>query len=298
MGRSSSKAILFELLRSYTVLARTLNLSKAVRELGSTRQTVRRHINLLEEYKGEKLFRLEDRQYHLTEAGKASLKGAVDLLESGDAWLDNRSGGGNGLEQVFFDGKDTGVRYHLQQHPLLKLWEDGSELLQLGFKSWVDAKGDIENPAFSLIRPYLMVFRQHEDSWICVETGQKSAYATWHGWRWQRSCIGRDITEMINVPAYLNHMLEPFRDVRRSGSVRFDHLHTEIPARESGELTPVSYQRLLMGCHLPDGSFALGVLIERTYNIDIPKLDPEQARLMPKEYLMNIRAAELLDSES
>jgi len=39
-----SHAILFELLRSFTTLARTLNLSHAVKELRSTRQTVRRHI--------------------------------------------------------------------------------------------------------------------------------------------------------------------------------------------------------------------------------------------------------------
>ena len=47
-----SHAILFELLRSFTTLARTLNLSHAVKELRSTRQTVRRHIAQLEEMRG------------------------------------------------------------------------------------------------------------------------------------------------------------------------------------------------------------------------------------------------------
>ena len=44
--------LLFEILRSFTMLAATLNLSHAVKELGSTRQTVRRHISQLEDIKG------------------------------------------------------------------------------------------------------------------------------------------------------------------------------------------------------------------------------------------------------
>ncbi|HGG65343.1 MAG TPA: LysR family transcriptional regulator, partial [Rhodobacteraceae bacterium] len=123
MGRSSSQAILFELLRSYTVLARTLNLSKAVRELGSTRQTVRRHISLLEERKGEALFRLEERQYFLTEAGKRSLKEAKELLARSEAWLDNNTGQDDGLLHMAFDGDNGEPLYYLQQHSLDKLWQ-------------------------------------------------------------------------------------------------------------------------------------------------------------------------------
>jgi len=42
--------LLYEMVRSFTVLADTLNLSQAVRLLGSTRQTVRRHIAQIEEF--------------------------------------------------------------------------------------------------------------------------------------------------------------------------------------------------------------------------------------------------------
>ena len=87
MKKIQCQSILFELLRSFSTLARTLNLSKAVRELGSTRQTVRRHIYLLEEARGEKLFSVEDRQYRLTAAGRASLQGAEEILSFGEAWL-------------------------------------------------------------------------------------------------------------------------------------------------------------------------------------------------------------------
>lgn len=64
---------LAEMLRSFVVLADTLNLSHAVERLQTTRQTVRRHIKLLEERRGAPLFELRDRQYALTPAGKRAL---------------------------------------------------------------------------------------------------------------------------------------------------------------------------------------------------------------------------------
>jgi hypothetical protein len=298
MGRSSSQAILFELLRSYTVLARTLNLSKAVRELGSTRQTVRRHISLLEERKGEALFRLEERQYFLTEAGKRSLKEAKELLARSEAWLDNNSGQDDGLLHMAFDGDSGEPLYYLQQHSLDMLWQEGSPLLQSGFQCWAKAKGDIESPEFEPIRPYLMVFRKHEDDWICVEIGSKSSYATWYGWSWERSSIGRGISDLPGGAGYANLMAQPFQDVQARGCVRLEHIHSVL-ADETGEnMIPASFQRLLMGCHFPDGSFALAALVDRTHNIDIPGLDPSVARSMPDELVMNISAAELGENDT
>jgi len=293
MGRSSSQAILFELLRSYTALARTLNLSKAVRELGSTRQTVRRHISLLEERKGEALFRLEDRQYHLTEAGKASLKEANEILARSEAWLDNRTGQDDGLLHMAFDGQGKAPRFYLQQHALGRLWRDGSPLLQCGFQSWAMAKGDIESPVFEPIRPYLMVFRQHEDDWICVEIGSKSSYATWYGWSWERSSVGRGIADLPGGADFANLMSQPYKDVMARGCVRLDHIHTLMVDETGEKQIPASFQRLLMGCHFPDGSFALANLVDRTHNIEIAGLDPSVARSMPDRLVMNIPAAEL-----
>ena len=298
MGRSSSQAILFELLRSYTVLARTLNLSKAVRELGSTRQTVRRHIKLLEEQKGERLFRLEERQYHLTEAGKRSLKEAEDLLARSEAWLANRTGQQGELQSMAFEGKEGTPPYYLQQYSLARLWQDGTPLLQQGFTCWANAKGKTENIEESSIHSYLMLFRQLGDRWICVETGKKSAYATWHGWRIGRSSIGQDISDLMGAPVFTTHLEEPFMEVKNRGTVRLDHIFTKIPDQTSDKLVPVSYQRLLMGCHFPDGTFALGILIDRTHNIDIPALDPSMIGSMPDEYVMNISVAQLASTDT
>ena len=87
MKKHQCQSILFEHLKSFSTLAHSLNLSNALRELGSTRQTVRRHINLLEEVRGEKLFSIEDRQNKLMVAGLASLREADDILVWGKACL-------------------------------------------------------------------------------------------------------------------------------------------------------------------------------------------------------------------
>jgi len=293
MARTQSQAILFELLRSYTTLARTLNLSKAVRELGSTRQTVRRHIQLLEERKGEALFCLEDRQYHLTEAGKRSLREAEDLLARSEAWLNSCSDHVNGLFHLVFDDDDAELPYFLQQHPLSRLWVDSTPLLQEAFQSWARSKGELESPEFEKIRPYVMVFRRLEEDWICVEIGNKSSYATWYGWRRERSSVGRGVADLPGGTNFANLLAQPFQDVRAQGGVRLDHIHTHLCDETGENMVPISYQRLLMAFRFPDGSFALAALIDRTHDIAIAGLDSETAKTMPEKFIMNIAESAL-----
>ena len=69
-----------------------------------------------------------------------------------------------------------------------------------------------------------------------------------------------------------------------------DHIHTQLPDKDGKEMVPISYQRLLMGCRFPDGSFALAMLVDRTNNIIIEGLSKEQAGLMPAEFVMDIQS--------
>lgn len=285
MARKQSQSILFEQLRSFSTLARTLNLSKTVRALGSTRQTIRRHITMLEESKGVKLFTIEDRQYELTQEGENSLNEAEELLARGEAWVSNLSGHINGLPRISLDIKDE-IYYHLQQHPLSSLWTNSSELMQIGFQCWADAKGEIESEALSPIRPYLMVFRWLEKKWVCVEVGKQSSFATWFGWTWERSSIGRGVADMPGGPGFGNLLLQPFKEVSTTHSVRLDHIHTRVERTHEGEKVPISYQRLILGCRFPDGTAVLATLIDRTYNIDIAGLSKEVIESMPKELIM------------
>jgi len=287
MARKQSQSILFEQLRSFSTMARTLNLSRAVRELGSTRQTVRRHISMLEESMGIKLFDIHDRQYFMTEAGQNSLREADELLARGEAWVSNLSKHKNGLPHISLEN-EAGISYHLQQHPLSKLWSDSSPLLQYGFQCWAESRGKIESEALSPIRPYMMVFRWLQDCWVCVEVGNKSSYATWYGWTWERSSIGRGVADMPGGPGYGNLLTQPFQDVSTTHGVRLDHIHSQVAREPDGPIVPISYQRLILGCRFPDGTAVLATLIDRTHNIDIYGLSQEMAHSMPKELIMNV----------
>lgn len=286
MAKIQNAGLLFELLRSFVTLANTLNLSKAVRELESTRQTVRRHINILEEIKGEPLFTLEDRQYQLSEAGRRALREAEDILARGNAWLHNEAGHVDGLFHVSQIKSEAGWDFHLQQHPISAIWTGSSGLLKRGLKCWAEAEGQLEHDAFQVIRPYLMVFRRLEEDWVCTEVGSKSSYATWYGWAWERSAVGRSVPSLPGGSTHAHLLAQPFEDVRATQGLRYDHVHTQM-GREDGEgLHPISYKRLLMGCRYPDDSFVLASLVQRTYDLRIFGVDQAKIQMMPATEVM------------
>lgn len=287
MNKRPGEAILFELLRSFSTLARTLNLSKTVEELGATRQTVRRHIDILEKNLGKKLFVLVDRQYQLTKDGQEALDEAEELLARGQAWLSGFLRHVDGFDHIQRD--DGELCYYMQQHRMTDLWNFGTPLLQAALEAWVIAKGRLEASEFAPMRPYLMIFREQGDDWVCVEVGDKSSYASWYGWTWQRSSVGRPLSALPGGVDFAKVTSKPFRDVATSYAARFDHIFSRIEHGDDGGTLPIAYQRLLLRGQFADGSFALFSIIERTYDLEIPGLDRERIASMPPEMIMNVK---------
>lgn len=294
MSHRDAPALLYEMLRSFASLARTLNLSRTVKDIGSTRQTVRRHISLLEEYMGNPLFSFENRQYQLTDTGKEALQEAEALLARCTAWLNNES---KHINQLHYLGLQLGeIPFFLQQHPLTNLWDKGSDLLKFGFDAWAMSRGELEAPSFESLRPYLMVFRHNPENgdWICTEVGDQSSFATWFGWKRYRSAVGKGVASLPGGPGFANLLSQSFHDVSRTRSIRLDHIHTRIAHGDDNELTPISYQRLAMACRFADGEFALATLIDRTLDVEIADL-PEAIRCsMPAELAMNVTPPSLV----
>jgi hypothetical protein len=282
-----SHAILFELLRSLATLARTLNLSHAVKELRSTRQTVRRHIAQLEEMRGTPLFTLIDRQYVLTEAGQRALPEAQKLLARAQAWASGHlstQGGlfsANYVEQGVFD-------YAMQQHPISRVMQGHSSLMRAALLCWVRAEGMIEAPAFQPLRPYILVYRPLGDSWLCSEIGEKSSFASWYGWAKAKSSVGSILDHMPGGSPFAALLADAFQDVASTHGLRYDHVHTQITDGTHEGRIPLSYQRLMMGCQFPDRSFALVSVVERTHDIDIPGVPQEKCCAMPPDLVMNV----------
>lgn len=285
----SRPAVLYEMMRSYATLARTLNLSESVEKLGVTRQTIRRHINALEEIKGKPLFEIRNRSYRLTTEGRESLAEAERILQESEAWLTGQyvriKDSASGLEHAVYED-DRGHDFHAQQHPLSRLWNDAPPLLRAGFSAWANARFMVEAEAMEPIRPYLLLYRQYDKDWICVGIGEKSSYATWYDWARVKSAIGRHVADSPTQAEIKKFVAAAYTEIIREGGARLDHIYAQTPRDKGMPPDPVSYQRLLMGCAFPDGSPVLASLVARTYRIDIPGLEPEKIKRMPADSQM------------
>lgn len=287
-AQGNPPSTLFEILRSFTTLARNLNLSETVERLGITRQTVRRHINALEDIKGTPLFALHNRSYRLTDAGVQCRTEAEAILQQTEALLHNRSVCSRterSTERIIHT--DTaGYSFHAQQHNLSRLWVDAPPLLRRSFEAWSQAELQLEHPAMERIRCYRLVYRRLQDSWLCVEVGARSSYATWLGWEWAKSAVGRFSKDDPVGTDFDSFMSRPYFQVFVAGGARLDHIAGTIPRTRNGPPIPVRFQRLLLGCRFPDGEPALALFVARTNCIEITDLPTNEIPAMPPELLM------------
>lgn len=277
--------LLFEILRSFTTLAATLNLSHAVKQLGSTRQTVRRHIAQLEDIKGGALFDVNDRQYSLTPLGINVLPEAEDLLARAKTWVSGDYSFVNGL-QYLRNAASDGWSLYQQQHAMSRVFRSTGPLLKDTLSAWVDSSGALEHPAMQAVRPHLMVFRRMNEQWLCVELGDESSYVSWYGWAAARSSIGRDLGRMPAGEDFGRLANLAYVEVETNQGVRLDHIFTQVRREKDGPLVPICYERLLLASRFPDGSFAMLSAVRRTYDVDIMGVTDEMLRTMPEDLAM------------
>ncbi len=269
-----NQPLLFEMIRSFTTLARTLNLSHAVTELNSTRQTVRRHIAQLEELRGEKLFWIKDRRYELTSAGEAALPEAKDLIARAKVWSRGQSGSHGALQ--YLKAEEGEWVFFQQQQALGDIWNDDSLLLRETYRAWMMSSCEIENPRLAHVRPYLMVYRHSDAGWICVEFGEKSAYVNWFGRDYARSSIGRPIAQLPAGEEFGRLLYQSFHDIQTTQSARLDHVFTRMPKRDDEKQVTLVYQRLMMAGFFPDKTLAVITLVVPTSDVNISDLNEEQ----------------------
>ncbi|MGJ8615208.1 MAG: LysR family transcriptional regulator [Sulfitobacter sp.] len=277
--------LLFEMLRSFTTLAATLNLSHAVLELCSTRQTVRRHVAQLEELKGGPLFAVTDRQYALTELGRMVLPEALDLIARAEGWLSGQSQLVNGMQYLRREDPD-GWFFFQQQQPIGKLFSSTSPLLPDVMKAWAEAGGNLEHEALKRIRPFCTVFRRVGNEWLFTEVGEKSSFVSWFGWTVSSSSIGRPLGEMPGGGNFGVLSNVAYAEVETNQSARLDHIHTVLPKGTEAKMLPISFERLLLGARFPDESFAMISAVRRTYDVDIKDVSNEMLHQMTPDMVM------------
>jgi len=284
--REINQPLLFEMIRSFTTLARTLNLSHAVAELQSTRQTVRRHISQLEELRGERLFDVINRRYELTPEGEAALPSALSLLGHGRLWLQGQIRDVDGLMGMSYeDGQ--GWYYYQQQLPINVAWSNSSPLMRTAIRCWAETDGALEHPKMNAIRPYVLIYRDTAAGWICTEVGERSFYSKWWGWANARSSVGRSLDQFPFGPELARVMDVPLREVQTTHGMRIDQVVTRVPRSSGGEPQHLAFERLLLGCQMPDTSFALMVIVDRPELIRVNGLDQSALEEMAEDVFIN-----------
>jgi len=275
-------ALLFEMIRSFVTLASTLNLSHAVKDLNSTRQTVRRHIASLEAAMGAPLFAVDDRRYQLTEMGESVLPDAKDILARGITWLRGQTSSKGHLQKLRAHVGDWD--FYQEQQPLGNIWKDQSILLRETMRAWAVSSGQIEAETFRHVRPYLIIYRRSEAGWICVEFGEKSAYVNWFGLDFARSSIGRSLGQMPAGEEFSHLIYQAFDEAESKQIARLDHVFTRMPVGSSHENAPVAYQRMILNGFFPDGSPAVMSLVHPVKDLRISGVDVSRVQgLLPME---------------
>ena len=267
-----NQPLLFEMIRSFATLAKTLNLSHAVAELKSTRQTVRRHISQLEEMRGEQLFNVVNRRYELTEAGAAALPAALSLLGHGRLWLRGQMRDVDGLMGMEYIDPASGWYYHQQQQPISVAFNGHSELFRAALQCWTESCGKLEHPNMKRVRPFALIYRDTTAGWLCTEVGEKSFYSKWWGWAAARSSVGRSLDQFPFGPELARVMDVPLREVQTTHGLRLDQVVTRVPRSKDGPPEHLVFERLLLGCQMPDESFALMVVVDRPDRIRVKGL--------------------------
>lgn len=272
--QETNQPLLFEMIRSFAALARSLNLSHAVAELNSTRQTVRRHIAQLEELRGDRLFDVINRRYELTEAGEAALPEAQEILLRAKVWMRGQTGYHQGLQ--YLKARDGDWFFYQQQQQMGRIWGNDSLLLRETYRAWIMASCNIENPLLAHVRPYLMVYRHTGAGWICVEFGEQSAYVKWFGRDYAQSSIGRPLVGLPAGKEFGRMLDQSFHDVETTQTARLDHVYTRMPKLRDNNQATMIYQRLMMAGFFPDGSSAVLTLVVPTKDVNIEGIDEEQ----------------------
>ncbi|WP_299412974.1 LysR family transcriptional regulator [uncultured Sulfitobacter sp.] len=274
-------SLLYEMMRSFSGLAETLNLSQAVEELGSTRQTVRRHIAQLEEAMGFKLFDVQQRRYVLTDRGARALAPARVLLDQGSVWYRGQFEHVAGMLKFSFDD-GNGWMYHQQEQPISMVWSCKSDLLRVSLQSWAAAGGQLESPHMEKIRPHLVAYRDNAEGWICVEVGEQSFYSIWFGWAQARSSVGRSLNQFPGGSAVASLADAPFQAIGMGHGIRVDQVVTRLPlGGDENQMELIAFDRLLMGVQLPDGSPAIVSVVDRACEIRISGLNQEIMKRVP-----------------
>jgi biotin operon repressor len=280
--------ITLDQLRAFLGLADCLNLSMVARQFELTRQTVRRHVDELEHIQGRRLFRLANKQYSLTAAGKAlypEIKAIVEAVERLSDCDGIRLRRIEGMEHARYRAPDGQV-FFSQQYPPSTLMETGLPLLRAVLHAWGASVGHVKHDRMRELRPYVVIYRRTKTGWLFAEVGEKSGYARWFGVDFALSAMGMPFEEDGVGEEYNNFISRAYNEVHENGGVRLDHVHAQLLHPGEKRIKTLNFQRLLAGVSLGNGKRALLMASALTNKIQIDALAGQAVPQMGDDLVM------------
>ncbi len=146
-------------------------------------------------------------------------------------------------------------------------------LLDKGFETFQATSGDLSDPRFQELMPYLLVYKpfEVEGQMIIANAGYRSANAKVYGSAWAKMANGSTYDSDTPGAYYSMRASEAYSDVMTSDEPRIDQIRA-IMERPDEEPIWSSYQRLLFRGRLKDGTPALICLSDLNEGVDIPFL--------------------------
>jgi hypothetical protein len=281
-----------DMLVAFQTMANILNLTEVANQLNVTRQTVKRHLKDFEELKGQDLFTLHRGRYQLTEVGRDTLTEVSDIVQRIDGLSPSNRyvlSTKNGYEHSKYVDEDD-IQFFAQQHSVGSPKLFHAPLIEEMVRAWGNGLTTLYHPAMDRIRPFLVVYRRSVDGWICVEVGDKSAYARWFGEDQARSAQGV-LSQADDVGDDYNAFISrAYEGINSGGGIRLDHIYARLPRSGWERPQPVSFQRILAGCAFPDGQRALAVLVVMTDRIEVDALSGQTIEKHPLSLSMDEEA--------
>lgn len=225
--------LLYGYVRSFVRLAYLGDVREAALQLGTTRQSIKRHVLELENLLEAQLFETIGATSRLTNMGALWLPRAQEFFELAGAFL-NRKGSNQ-------------AQYRSTQLPLRMLLRDpsNSELLRSFALSWMQDGQSTRSRCYSSYKDHCILYERVAGSWQSREIGKNSAFSKRFGPNITKKSEKKKLSEMQTGSDLHDEISLLLDGVYTRGGLHFSEVACNLYNSAGTQREPVLYQRLL-----------------------------------------------------
>lgn len=225
--------LLFGYVRSFVRLAYLGDVNIAAKELGVTRQSIKRHIHELENLLECELFSHIGSPSRLSERGVLWMPRAQEFIELSGVFLNRR-----GVAKA---------EYQSTQLPLRMLMRDSSNsaLLRAVANYWMQGNQATTGPEFTKFAEHTIIYERQSGTWAAKVIGVKSAFCQWFGPEIAKSSEGKTVAEMATGSDLRDEVSFLLDGVYTRGGLHFSEVSCKLQRPNVDGRVPVLFQRLL-----------------------------------------------------